>query len=256
MEVIQYKLDVFEGPMDLLLHLINKHKLNINDIPIFTLVEQYIDYVRQMKEADMEIASDFLDMAARLVYIKTVSLLPVYEEAEQLKKELTGEILEYRDCKILAEKIAENADGFDYFYRDTMKIETKKSYDRLHESEELFKSYIAAVGRGKRKLPPPLEAFTAIVSKKIVSVSSMVSGIFNKLKKGGKRRFSDFFSDASSRSEMVATFLAVLELIKANKIKANGDGDKMELEESEGASELDLALLDSEYERMGVTNNE
>lgn len=256
MEVIQYKLDVFEGPMDLLLHLINKHKLNINDIPIFTLVEQYIDYVRKMEESDMEVASDFLDMAARLVYIKTVSLLPVYEEAEQLKKELTGEILEYRDCKILAGKIAENADGFDYFYRDTMKIETKKTYDRLHESEELFKSYIAAIGKGKRKLPPPFEAFTAIVSKKIVSVSSRVSGIFARLKKGSKRRFSDFFSDASSRSEMVATFLAVLELIKANKIKAWGVGDKMELEQGEGISEMDLALLDSEFEKEEVTNNE
>lgn len=256
MEAIQYKLDVFEGPMDLLLHLINKHKLNINDIPIFTLVEQYIDYVRQMEEADMEIASDFLDMAARLVYIKTVSLLPVYEEAEQLKKELTGEILEYRDCKILAEKIAENADGFDYFYRDTMKIETKKTYDRLHESEELFRSYIAAVGRGKRKLPPPIEAFTAIVSKKIVSVSSRVSGIFSKLKNNKRRHFIDFFSDASSRSEMVATFLAVLELIKANKLKAKGDSDNMELEQGEGISEVDLALLDSDYENGEEVSDE
>lgn len=256
MEVIQYKLDVFEGPMDLLLHLINKHKLNINDIPIFALVEQYIDYVRQMEEADMEIASDFLDMAARLVYIKTVSLLPVYEEAEQLKKELTGEIIEYRDCKILAGKMAETADGFDYFYRDTMKIETSKTYERLHESDELFKSYLAAVGRGKRKLPPPIEAFTAIVSKKIVSVSSRVSGIFTKLKKGAKRKFSDFFSDTSSRSEMVATFLAMLELIKANKIKAWGSGDKVEIEQNEDMSELDLALLDSEYEREEVTENE
>ena len=90
MEKIQYKLDVFEGPMDLLLHLISKHKLNINDIPIFELVEQYTDYVRQMEEADMEIASDFLEMAARLVYIKSVALLPVHEEADELKKELSG----------------------------------------------------------------------------------------------------------------------------------------------------------------------
>ena len=88
MEKIQYKLDVFEGPMDLLLHLISKHKLNINDIPIFELVEQYTDYVRQMEEADMEIASDFLEMAARLVYIKSVALLPVHEEAEELKRHL------------------------------------------------------------------------------------------------------------------------------------------------------------------------
>ena len=69
MEKISYKLEAFEGPLDLLLHLINKHKLNINDIPIFTLVEQYLDYVRQMQDDDMEVASEFLEMAARLVYI-------------------------------------------------------------------------------------------------------------------------------------------------------------------------------------------
>ena len=246
MEVIQYKLDVFEGPLDLLLHLINKHKLNINDIPIFTLVEQYIEYVRQMQESDMEVASDFLEMAARLVYIKSVSLLPVYEEAEQLKRELTGELIEYRDCKIMAGKIAETANGFDYFYRDTMKIESSKKYERLHESEDLFRSYLAAVGKGKRKLPPPLEAFTAIVSKKIVSVSSRVSGIFTKLKKGAKRQFGEFFSDASSRSEMVATFLAMLELIKANKIKAWGSGDKVIVEQCEEMEE-DIASFISEF---------
>lgn len=254
MEVIQYKLDVFEGPMDLLLHLINKHKLNINDIPIFTLVEQYIDYVRKMEEADMEIASDFLDMAARLVYIKTVSLLPVYDEAEQLKKELTGEIIEYRDCKILAGEIAKTADGFDYFYRSTMKIETDKKYERLHESNELFSHYLSAVGRGKRKLPPPIEAFTAIVSKKIVSVSSMVSGIFSKLKKTRKSRFNEFFRGASSRSEMVATFLAMLELIKADKLKAWGSGENVEIEKTDD-NELDFALTDSEFEREEVTEN-
>lgn len=246
MEVINYKLDVFEGPLDLLLHLINKHKLNINDIPIFTLVEQYIEYVRQMQESDMEVASDFLEMAARLVYIKSVSLLPVYEEAEQLKKELTGELIEYRDCKIMAGKIAETANGFDYFYRDTMKIESSKKYERLHESEDLFRSYIAAVGKGKRKLPPPIEAFTAIVSKKIVSVSSRVSGIVTKLRKGAKRHFGEFFSDASSRSEMVATFLAMLELIKANKIKAWGSGDKVIVEQCEEVEE-DISYIISEF---------
>ena len=109
MEQINYKLEVFEGPMDLLLHLISKHKLNINDIPIVELVNQYLDYVRQMKNADFDVAGDFLEMAARLIYIKTVSLLPRQEEAERLKKELTGELIEYRDCKIMAEKLSRKA---------------------------------------------------------------------------------------------------------------------------------------------------
>lgn len=250
MEKIQYKLDVFEGPLDLLLHLISKHKLNINDIPIFDLVEQYIDYVRKMEEADMEIASDFLEMAARLVYIKSVSLLPVYEEAEQLKKELTGELLEYQDCKIMAGKIAETADGFDYFYRNTMKIEADKKYDRLHESNELIGYYMEAVGRGKRKLPPPVEAFTAIVTKKIVSVASRLSGIFAKLKRRPVNRLGDFFEDTSSKSEIVATFLAILELIKARRIMISGEDENSLVEQSgefENEEEFDLSAEGDNY---------
>ena len=239
MEKIQYKLDVFEGPMDLLLHLISKHKLNINDIPIFELVEQYIDYVHKMEEADMEIASDFLEMAARLVYIKSVSLLPVYEEAEQLKMELAGELLEYQDCKLMAAKIAETAKGFDYFYRDTMQIEADKKYERLHESSELIGHYLEAIGRGKRKLPPPIDAFTAIVTKKIVSVGSRISGIFSKFLSKKANRLVDFFSDARSRSEMVATFLAILELVKAKKITVDGDGENSTVEKTSDIDNLD-----------------
>ncbi|MBE6774714.1 MAG: segregation/condensation protein A [Ruminococcaceae bacterium] len=255
MEKIQYKTDVFEGPLDLLLHLINKHKLNINDIPIFDLVEQYTDYVRQMKESDMEIASEFLEMAARLVYIKSVSLLPVYEEAEELKKELSGELIEYRDCKIMAGKIAETANGFDYFCREQMKIESDKKYERLHESDELFRFYLSAVGKGKRKLPPPIEAFTAIVSKKIVSVASRIGGIYHKFRNRGKRRFSDFFADASSRSEMVATFLAMLELIKANKIRVDDENGQLNVSVSEDTDMNDTDFV-SDFEEGNEINSE
>ena len=141
MEKISYKLDVFEGPMDLLLHLISKHKLNIYDIPIVTLVEQYIDYVRQMQEEDMYIAAEFLEMAARLVYLKSVSLLPVYTEAEELKQELQGELIEYRDMKLLAGKLSENTEGFGTFIRQPEKIDPDQTYKRLHDLEELFSAY-------------------------------------------------------------------------------------------------------------------
>ena len=127
MEKLNYKLEVFEGPMDLLLHLITKHKLDIYDIPIVELVEQYTSYVREMQEENMEVASEFLEMAARLVYIKTVSLLPVYEEAEELKNELRDELLEYRDCKILAGKLSRMTDGFNYTTRE---FQESVSYNR------------------------------------------------------------------------------------------------------------------------------
>ena len=229
MEKLQYKLEVFEGPMDLLLHLISKHKLNIYDIPILELVEQYTDYVRQMQEADMDVASEFIEMAARLIYIKTVSLLPVYEEAKQLKEELTGELLEYRDCKLMAQKLAAQADGTDYFVRGPMELPADNTYRRVHEGGELLEAYLNAVGRGKRKLPPPIEAFQVIVSKKIVSVSSRIVSIYRKLLKKGQAKFREFFDDATSRSELVATFLAMLELVKANRLTLSDDNETVTL---------------------------
>ena len=224
-----YKLEVFEGPMDLLLSLISKHKLNIYDIPIVELVEQYMDYVRQMQESDMDVASEFLDMAARLVYIKTVSLLPVHEEADQLKKELTGELLEYRDCQIMAGKLAGNANGFDQYVRDPQKPEIDHTYRLLHEPDELLNAYKSVLGKGKRRLPPPVESFAAIVTKKIVSVSSKIGLIMQKITSKGKHNFAELMSDSESRSDMVATFLALLELIRDKKVSTAGEGDNMEL---------------------------
>ena len=198
MENLTYKLEVFEGPMDLLLHLISKHKLNINDIPIVELVNQYLDYVRQMEDADFDIAGDFLEMAARLIYIKTVSLLPRHEEAETLKKELTGELIEYRDCKLMAEKLSHQTEGFDRYVREPQGGWVNYDYERFHEGEELLDAYISVAGKAMRRLPPPIDSFKVIVAKNL-------------------------FDGAQSKSDIVATFLAVLELTKTKRITIDGD---------------------------------
>ena len=106
METISFKLEVFEGPLDLLLNLIQKHKLNICDIEISKLLEQYLLYIEQANEQDLELAGEFLEMAARLIYIKTASLLPQPEEAEKMKKELEGALMEYSLCKLAAADLA------------------------------------------------------------------------------------------------------------------------------------------------------
>lgn len=222
MQQLNYKLEVFEGPMDLLLHLISKHKLNINDIPIVELVNQYLDYVRQMEEADFEAAGDFLEMAARLIYIKTVSLLPRHEEAEQLKKELTGELIEYRDCKLMAQKLGERTRGFDRFVRPPQEGLVNYDYERFHEGEELLSAYISAAGRAQRKLPPPIDSFRQIVARKFVNVADKIGGVLNKLKPRGRVKFLRLFSDAQSKSDIVATFLAVLELAKTKRVMLEG----------------------------------
>ena len=103
-------------------------------------------------------------------------------------------------------------------------------YKRLHEPIELFRAYLSAVGRGKRNLPPPIEAFTAIVAHKIVPIASRVKYIMTKLFKQKKQKFNDFFVTSQSRSEMVATFLALLSLTKDKKITVTGEGEDMEIE--------------------------
>lgn len=101
MEKLSYKLETFEGPLDLLLYLITKNKLDICDIQISELLDQYMEQINAMQEADMDVSSEFLEMAARLVYMKTVSLLPKHEEMEALRQELTGSCWNTRSVKRL-----------------------------------------------------------------------------------------------------------------------------------------------------------
>ena len=230
MSAINYKIEVFEGPMDLLLHLISKHKLNIYDIPIAILVEQYLAVVDEMKEADLEIASEFLEMAARLVYIKTVSLLPVYDEGEKLRKELSGELIEYAECKRVAEALSQQTGGFNCISRPQETFEVDMTYSRVHDSLELLEAYMRVVGKRLRKIPPPLDSFRAIVVKKNVSVSSKIKNIVSYLSLGGKKKFSDIISNSESRSDMVAAFLAILELAKTKHVMLTGDGQNVEIE--------------------------
>ena len=229
MDKLSYKLDCFEGPLDLLLHLIAKSKVDIKNIMLVDVIDQYIDHVKQMQIQDMDIASEFLDMASRLIYLKTVSLLPKHEEAEQLKQELTQELMEYEHCRKVAALMQGMTEGFDRIIKPVEKIDFDMTYENKHESSELIDAYISAIGRGKRKLPPPTTIFSKIVARKIVSVSSKIVYVLRNVIKGKSKKMSALFSSAKSRSELVATFLAVLELCKANRVIINGNGEEAEL---------------------------
>ncbi len=239
MEKIQYKTEVFEGPLDLLLYLISKHKLDIYDIPIFELVEQYIAYVRRMQEENMEVASEFLEMAARLVYIKTASLLPVYDEAQDLKKELSGELIEYRDCKIMAQKLSEQSGGINKMVREPAEIQVDMTYSRLHESLELYIAYINVAGKKIKNETPPEDPFKDIVEKDIVSVSVKIDSIYSMISKSRKVKVFDIFAMSKSRSELVASFLAILEMAKDRKILLSGEGEQLQIEIDETNREAD-----------------
>lgn len=225
MEKLEYKLENFEGPLDLLLYLISKKKLRIEDIAIAELVDQYLQQISAMQERDMDVSSEFLEMAARLVYIKTVSLLPRHEEAEELKKELEGQLLEYQECKRIASILGEMV-SFDAFTREPLEIEPDRSYKRKHTCGELLTAYQNALGRGKKPPPPTVESFSGIVSHKIVSVASQIVFVLRKLWKGRSISYNKMFEEKRGRSELVATFLAILELIKGKRIRFENDGNE------------------------------
>ncbi len=152
---ISYRIEGFEGPLDLLLQLIARNKLNIYDIPLITLIDQYLEQIELFKSEEMEIESEFLEMAARLLYIKTVSLLPKHDEVVKLKEELAGELLEYMVCKQIAEKLGTMQSGFNSFVRKPEELRFDNTYELIHQKDVMYISYLSAVGRGQRKLRPP-----------------------------------------------------------------------------------------------------
>lgn len=228
-KVILYKMDEFEGPLDLLLQLIAKNKLNIYDIKLSVLIEQYLEQIKFMQDSQMDVASEFLEMASRLIYMKTVSLLPKHEEIEELKKELTGELLEYQVCKEMAAVFSTMTKGFDHFVRQPAPVPVDKTYANIHDPSDVFNAYINALGRIDRRMPPSAKAFTKIVAKKIYSVSSKIIYVMRNLWSGKRQKIHSLYMASKNRSELVATFLAVLELVKANRVKVSGDNDDMEV---------------------------
>ena len=222
---LTYHFEVYDGPLDLLLTLILKNKIDIYDISISDLLEQYTEQIRLMQEADMDVSSEFLEMASRLVYIKSAMLLPKYEEeAEDLKKELTGQLLEYQLCREVARMMNTRYD-FDTFTKLPSKVDFDLTYNRIHPPEDISAAYVSAVGRGRRRLPPDRSAFSGIVEKKIVSVSSRIIHVMRRLWHGSTVTYGELFEASRGRSELVATFLAVLELVKGKRVRIEGDGD-------------------------------
>ncbi len=227
MDKLQFKLDIFEGPLDLLLHLISKHKLNINDIEISILLEQYLEYIDGLKEQDFEIAGEFLEMASRLIYIKTVSLLPQPNEAQELKKELEGRLIEYSLCKQTAEQLKKSYAGGEIFVRLPAPIEIDKTYTREHEPSILVEAYMGISVRAKKAPPLDASVFKPIVSKKIVSVTSKIIFVLKKLYTTGTCNMDRLYKGVTDRSERVATFLAVLELTKSGRILLSDDNSEL-----------------------------
>lgn len=227
MTELKFKLEVFEGPLDLLLMKIQKHKLNIYDIDISVLLEQFLGYLERMTEADMEVTSDFLEMAARLILIKSASLLPK-DEVEKLKQELQGQLIELALAKIMAGKLRNRWQGDLVFVRDPVELEIDSAYRQTHEPEELLLAYGVLAERARRResynrtpAPPALE-------KSYVTIFTGIVAILKCLRRQTEVTLSELYADCG-RSRRVALFLAVLELSKQGTIRISDDGERVSL---------------------------
>ncbi|MCL2018975.1 MAG: segregation/condensation protein A [Oscillospiraceae bacterium] len=225
MTELSFKTEVFEGPLDLMLMLISKHKLNITDIKISVLLEQFLLYLDAMREADIEVAGEFLEMAARLIYIKSAALLPKHE-LEELKKELRHSLEEYALYKKAAARLLDIFKGSDIFTRLPEELPVDNEYRGLHSTDELLAALGGVVGRD-RLSAAPLPVIPAM-AQKYVSVFSKIVFILKQIRSGGQFKLEDFYR-GQTRTEKVAVFLALLELSAYGRVRFSEDGEVVEV---------------------------
>ena len=230
------KIDAFEGPLDLLLHLINRLEIDIYDIPVSEITEQYLIYIHTMKELQLDVASEYLVMAATLLAIKSKMLLPKHEEEEledefgmemeeDPRDELVERLIEYRKYKEAAEELKEREQDRSLMYTKPPADLSEYVNDSQQEKADLNVSLYDMLGAlqkllRRKKLQRPL---SAKVARQEIPIEKRMSEIVDQLRNfKGKKKFTDLFP-ISDREHIVVTFLAVLELIKRKEIQVEQD---------------------------------
>lgn len=233
MNELTFRLDAFEGPLDLLLHLIAKNKVSIYDIPIALILEQYLQALHQAEQMDMDVAGDFIAMAAQLLLIKSRMLLPKpqQEQAEEdPRAALVEQLLEYQRMKELTPLFRERLEiGRDIFVKQPEPRVPGAPRDYHHKPDDLIRAARSLLEKAQRRVPPSPQAFTGIVGREPVPVSGKITMILKRFLQHSRLRFARLFDGARSRSEIVATFLAVLELSKTRRVLIEGEGEQTEL---------------------------
>lgn len=218
------KLEVFEGPLELLMHLIKKNKFSIYDIPIVKITQQYLEYLDTLGAFDIELSSEFLVMAAELLLIKSKMLLPKHEEEEEEdpRANLVERLLAYEKIKKGAEFLKEKefSTYYNFFKSPDLIEKAAPDYsDQTFDLELLVQAFWEVADKNERKTPPPKTSFSGIVGREKVSVKARASYIKSCLTHGGKARFKKIFEGITSRPTLVATFLALLEMIKLSIVE-------------------------------------
>ncbi len=223
-----YRLEGFEGPLDVLLTLIERHKIDIYNIEISLLLEQYLNWMDEAREKNLEITADFLEMASRLVYIKSCSLLPKTEEDEEDPKWLLEQMLiEYAKYKRVSQQMRPKYQGDKIWFKEQLpKDLPKPDYEAGKESSLLLETYVKLMKRHKDRLHPPKESFDRIVKTQFIAVGTKIVSVMRVLVKKTRSSFKSLFHGAKSRSEIVATFLALLELMRSGRVEVRDTEDE------------------------------
>lgn len=222
----------FEGPLDVIFLLLSKNKIDIEDVSITAILEQYLAYLDEMKRLDIEIASEFITMASHLMLIKTKMLLSSAEaaEAETELDLLRQSLLERRRREAMDQiRIAitllepRNEIGRSMFTKQPEPLKRDGTYRYRHEPEDLLRALDEISQRNQRRLPPPTANFKGIVGKEPYPVAKKSGQLLRRLILRGVERLKNLFRGNRSRSEIVATFLAILELCKTNSVTLEDD---------------------------------
>ena len=225
----------FEGPLELILQLLSKNKVEIKDISVSQILEQYLEYLDEMAGLDLEIASEFVTMASHLAYIKTKMLLSGGGEVTELSQLISSlEELAHSDVYLQIKSAAQSLSGM--YSRDGLMmpgppeyLPADTQYRYTHSGADLFKAILDVISR-ENAFIGSINPREAVYPQRIVfSIPEKISEILERLKQGGDIAVSKLFSESGSRTEIIATLVAVLELCRVGSILLTGEADSMKV---------------------------
>ena len=226
------EMEDFNGPLDVIFLLLSKNKIEIEDVSITAILEQYLAYLDEMKRMDMEVASEFITMASHLMLIKTKMLLSAAEQAEaESELDVLRQSLMERQRKEAIEQIRlavsflepRNEVGRSLFTKDPEPLRRDAGYRYQHVPADLLKALDIISARNQQRLPPPTVNFKGIVGKEPYSISKKTGELMRQLLLRGMEKLKNLFKGNRSRSEIVATFISILDMCKNNTVTLEDD---------------------------------
>ena len=261
MDAITYRLDQFEGPLDLLLTLIQKNKVSITDIPISLICDQYMEYITAAQELDMDIASEFIVMASELMLIKSRMLLPREEDKEDdPRATLTDALLRYQQAKEAAAKLTPM---YAYYsgrmVKDTDEISVDKTYVQDQDVTALCAAIRRIIAYNSALERAATTTFTPMISKPIIPVEIKIVSILKNIEKRGIATLEDLIIGEVTLPDLIASFLGVLELVKIRKLLVEDDGEERDNALLSASTRFILntdasTVGESEYDIEGMTD--